>query len=111
MKCRVCGYEWDGVPANLLSGDGCKKCGTKKAHKHTIKSQLTFEKEVAAVNPDVEIIGVYTGRHSKIKTRCKICGYEWEPKASSLLCGSSHKGAASIHRELKKKLVVDSDST
>jgi hypothetical protein len=104
VKCKVCGYEWDGVPASLLSGDGCRKCGAKKAHMHTIKSQLTFEKEVAAVNPDVEIIGVYTGRHSKVKTRCKICGYEWEPKASSLLHGGSHKGAVSMHRDLKRKV-------
>ena len=29
VRCNKCGHEWEGVPANMLSGDGCRKCGTK----------------------------------------------------------------------------------
>lgn len=100
VKCNNCGNIWEGVPANMLSGDGCKKCGTKLAHLSTIKSQESFEKELAKVNPNVLIIGEYKGRHNSIKAKCKICGYEWEPRASSLLRGSSHKGSKTIHKEL-----------
>ena len=101
VKCENCGYEWDAVPASLLSGDGCRKCGTIKAHSNFIKSQENFISEVKKVNPDVEILGTYTGRHNPVLTRCKICGYTWRPQASSLLRGSSHKGSNSIHKNLK----------
>ena len=35
-----------------------------------------------AINPNVEIIGIYIGRHSPVRTRCRICGYEWSPYAA-----------------------------
>ena len=50
------------------------------------------------INPDVEIIGNYTGRHNRILARCRICGYKWEPRASSLLRGSNHKGWKTLHK-------------
>lgn len=102
VKCNVCGNTWDGVPANLLSGDGCKKCGTKEAHKKFIKSQTDFINQVAEVNPNVKIIGNYTGRHNPVKTICLICGHIWCPIASSLLRGSSHKNSKYMHRKEKK---------
>lgn len=30
-RCRVCAYEWDGNPSNLLNGHICRKCARKKA--------------------------------------------------------------------------------
>ena len=102
VRCSVCGFTWEGVPASLLSGDGCRKCGTKKAHEQFIKDQDAFEAEVKEKNPDVEVVGVYTGRHSPVKVRCRICGLEWSPIASSVLRGSSHKGSAGIHRKMRK---------
>ena len=101
VHCKSCGFEWNAVPANLLSGDGCRKCGIKKAHEGMVKSQEIFVKEVAVQNPDIDVIGAYTGRHSHVRARCKICGYEWEPYAASLLRGSNHKGAITIHRKLQ----------
>ncbi len=98
VECGVCGYRWFAVPANLLSGDGCKKCGNKKAHEKFIKTQSEFEREVAVINPDIEVIGKYVGRHSEVAARCKVCGFEWNPVAASLLRGSSHKGAKTMHR-------------
>lgn len=100
VKCGVCGYEWNAVPGNLLSGDGCRRCGTKKAHADMFKKQESFIEEIKRVNPNVEIVGKYIGRHSPVKARCKICGFEWEPRASSLLRGSNHKGAKSMHHGL-----------
>ena len=101
VKCMTCGYKWNAVPANLLSGDGCRKCGSMIAHEKFLKTQEDFVKEVEIVNPTVEVIGNYTGRHSPIKARCKICGFIWEPRASSLLRGSSHKGSITMHKNLR----------
>lgn len=101
VRCSVCGYEWDAVPACLLHGDGCRKCGTKAAHQAFMKSQAEFVREVGIVNPTVEITGDYCGRHSPVKARCRVCGFEWTLRASSLLRGSSHKGARTLHKSLE----------
>lgn len=98
VKCKICENEWFAVPANLLSGDGCKRCGTKAAHTGFVKDHDLFVEQVHQVNPDIEILGKYTGRHSHIKVKCGICGFVWEPIASSLLRGSTHKGAKSLHK-------------
>ena len=100
VRCSICGWEWNAVPANLLRGDGCRKCGTRKAHNRFIKSQDEFIELLKASNPTVEIIGEYCGRHKPVRARCKLCGFEWEPVASSLIRGSSHKGATSMHKAL-----------
>ena len=100
VRCSVCKHEWEALPASLLSGDGCKKCGVKLAHEKFIKSQSEFEQQVFAVNPDIQILGNYTGRHNSIHVKCLICGYEWQPRASSLLRGSNHKGWKTIHKKL-----------
>lgn len=102
VKCKKCGYKWNGVPANMLSGDGCRRCGTKVAHQSFIKSQEEFEKQVCLANSDIEIIGIYTGRHQPVKAKCRICGYEWTPLASSLLRGSNHKGWKNKHKLMNK---------
>ena len=103
VKCTVCEFEWDGVPANMLAGDGCRKCGTKLAHKKFVKEQDEFEEQVRKANPDIEVIGTYTGRHNPIQAKCRICGYIWSPRASSLLRGSNHKGWKTIHVNYQNK--------
>lgn len=100
VQCKKCDYVWEGVPANMLSGDGCRKCGTIRAHESFIKNRDDFIKELSKKNPDIEILGEYVGRHKPIKARCMICGLEWEPIASSLLRGSSHKGAKGMHKKI-----------
>lgn len=102
VRCGICGYEWEAIPASLLSGDGCRKCGTIAAHKKFVKPQDEFIRQLKQINPTIEIVGSYTGRHSPVKARCLICGYEWMPRASSLLRGSTHKGAKGIHRRLEE---------
>lgn len=99
VQCIKCDYVWDAVPANMLSGDGCRKCGTIKAHVSFIRDMDDFIKELSEKNPDVEVVGEYVGRHKPIQARCKICGLEWNPIAKSLLRGSSHKGAKGIHKK------------
>lgn len=103
VKCKKCNFEWNALPSSLLSGDGCRKCGTKKAHEKFIKKKEDILREIATKNPNVEIIGQYTGRHHPMKARCKICGYEWSPIVSSLLRGSNHKGSKTIHKNLHLK--------
>lgn len=53
----------------------------------TMSKKLSHEEFVDRINSknqNIEIIGKYTGILNPIKTRCKICGYEWESSANSL---------------------------
>ena len=100
VKCKKCGYEWNAVPASLLAGDGCRRCGSKKAHEKFLVGTEEYKRRLSSINPDIEVLGDYSGGHSRIHVRCKVCGYEWNPVAKSLYRGSSHKGAKSIHKLL-----------
>jgi len=51
---------WMARPYTLLKGVGCPECGKKKAAEHKTKTQEQFEKEVAKVNPNINILGTYT---------------------------------------------------
>lgn len=81
-KCNKCGYEWETYPYNLLKGHGCPKC--MKIYKKTTDE---YKKELFMKNKGIEVIGEYNGAREKIKVRCKICNYIWEPAAGSLLAG------------------------
>ena len=87
VRCLKCDNEWDAIPAQLLSGYGCRKCGTEKAHAKMRKSHNEYIEQMQNINPDIEIIGEYVGRHCKVDVHCKICGNEWSADAGSLLSG------------------------
>lgn len=61
---------------------GCKYCCGKN------RTTESFKKEIAAINPDVEIIGEYKRNRVKIQCRCKVCGNEYSIEPMSLLQGS-----------------------
>lgn len=42
-----------------------------------MKTNEEYIKELANVNPNIEVIGKYIGAHKKILHKCKICGNEW----------------------------------
>lgn len=82
-RCLIDGYEWNAIPFNLLKGFGCPKCGdcVKKTHEE-------FVEELSRAKPNVEVLGAYLGTDARIKVRCKIDGYEWEPSSSAILHSS-----------------------
>lgn len=85
VKCRNCGYSWNGVPANLLQGDGCRKCGAKTRGDKARKKQEDFEKELKDYIPTIMVIGEYISRHEKIAVKCLKCGTVWNTTPGSLL--------------------------
>ena len=51
------------------------------------KTHEEFVAEMMIVNPNIEIIGTYIKSSERIKCKCKIDGYEWNPVAAELLRG------------------------
>lgn len=97
VRCRKCNNEWNAIPAQLLSGYGCRKCGTEKAHLEIRKTQAEFVKQMSDINPNIEVIGKYKSRHKKVLVRCKHCGNEWNADAGSLL---SRRGCPKCSRKM-----------
>lgn len=83
VRCRTCGYEWDGHPTHMLGGTGCPKCAGNLKYTHA-----EFVEKMKDVNPDIEILGEYVGGKKPVLVRCKKDGYIWSPIGSSLLAGA-----------------------
>lgn len=51
------------------------------------KTHKEYIKEVAIINPNIEVIAMYAGNHSPILHRCKIDRYEWLAQPTNVLIG------------------------
>lgn len=88
-KCLKCNNEWiSNRPIDLFRReDGCPFCSVLKRGRH--KTHESFVTDLSLVNPNIDVIGQYTGSHKLIKCKCKKDGYEWESYACNLLNGSA----------------------
>ena len=57
------------------------------------RPQKDFENELKKVNPSVQIVGIYTGRHNAIKVCCLKCNNIWEATEGSLLRKDCNRSA------------------
>ncbi len=96
-KCMVCNQVWDARPSNLLSGYGCPNCAKKSS---ITKRRLTHEQFVERMkikgNPNVEIISNYVNAKTKLKCKCRNCGFVWDVTPNSLLQGHGCKKCADL---------------
>ena len=93
-RCDICGWEWDAVPAGLMSGDGCRKCGARSRGDAAMLPVDEFTSRLKEVDPTIEIDpSSYHGTHAPVRARCLECGKVWEPVARTLIrknpCGCS----------------------
>lgn len=86
VVCNVCGNRWNGVPANMLAGDGCWRCGCKARGEAQKTSFDEYLARLAEVNPDIAIKREsYDGSCSRVQATCKKCGTTWWPVAKTLV--------------------------
>lgn len=55
-----------------------------------MKNKITttsFKEKVKKINPNIEVKGEYINAKTRMECKCKVCGYEWSPVASSLSSG------------------------
>lgn len=60
------------------SAKGCPYCAGK------YKTTSDFIEDMAYINPNIEIVGEYSGSERPVDCRCKLCGHEWSPIGRSL---------------------------
>ena len=92
--CKICNYEWDVIPASLLSKKGCPRCSgnLKKTHSE-------FLKEFLNVNTKMTLIGKYVNNHTPIKCRCNKCDNIYNIYPNRLLRNSSCQVCAGISQK------------
>lgn len=79
--CKICGHRWPARPYSLKAGRGCPKCGDPAlSHEEQIAA-------IAAINPDVEVVGRVIKDNKRVLCRCKICGHEWPTNPHKLKLG------------------------
>ena len=80
--CKKCGLYWEAKASKLSLGRGCPRCAGNKRKTHE-----EYVKEVAKINPNIEVISEYVSTAQKVAFRCKKCGYEWATCPGSVLRG------------------------
>lgn len=82
-RCKICGYEWEALPDNMLHTDnGCPKCGKRAKLTHE-----DFLKKLEQANSSIAPLEQYVNHATKIKFVCKECGHIWEAKPNNILNG------------------------
>lgn len=88
---------------------GCSYCVGKHCTTEDIK------KQIENINPNIDVIGEYRGDEQPILCRCRIHGYEWEPKPHNLKtrrgCSECRKDAISVknmrsHEDFVKEIEI-----
>lgn len=86
-KCKIDGHEWFAEPANILSGRGCPECKRRILSNIFTKSHEQYVKDVAEINPDIEVLEQYVNARTPILHRCKQDGYSWNIAPLNILTG------------------------
>lgn len=89
--CKICNYKWNVKPNRLMDNHNCPQCFKKTKYTTESYKEAYYNK---FPDSNIEIIGDYISSNTPIKCKCKICNYEWEPKASHLLNKGSCAGCA-----------------
>ena len=87
FQCIKHNKYWKTTPDKPLSGCGCSDCKAEKIGNAYRKTHESFIKEMAIVNPNIEICSQYITSQTKIKCKCKICGHIWWTKPAHLSAG------------------------
>lgn len=86
--CKLCNYKWSTTPANLLSGRGCPECGIKMRTAKLTRTPEEYESRIKELHPNIILLSKYKNSTTKVTCRCKICSYEWNAVAQSLIQGT-----------------------
>lgn len=79
-KCKICGHIWKATSNNLLHGTGCPKCAN-----NITKTHDQFIEELKIIRPDITCLGKYINAKTKIKFKCRTCGYIWNSLPTKIL--------------------------
>lgn len=85
-RCKICGNQWSNSARNLIKGQGCRVCASKKNGEKCTKNHITFLQEIATrYDGNIQILSQYTGSHESITCYCVKHKTSWVTTPTSLL--------------------------
>ena len=113
-RCKICGHEWYGIPNNLLSGEGCRKCSDIKKGLQCRNTEQWFIDKMKKMHPNIEVLSKFTTMKNYVQCKCIIDGYLWNATPDSLInqktgctkCANKKNGlrCRKTNEEFKEKL-------
>lgn len=113
-KCKICGFEWESSPSNLLQGKGCKQCHFNKLKNIQMKSHEQFVSELYEINSNIKVLSEYSGARNKVNCECLIHNEKFSMSAGHLLDGEIgcrkcidvkfHLGGLKTHKQFVEEL-------
>ena len=113
-KCKVCGFEWESKPSNLLQGKGCKQCHFNNMRILRKKPHEQFVQELHNINKNIKVLSEYTGAQNKVDCECLIHNQKFSMSPTHLLSGETgcrecinikfHLGGLKTHEQFVKEL-------
>lgn len=88
-KCKICEYEWDGIPNNLLNGEGCRKCADKNTGVRCRNTNDWFIEKMEELHPNIKILSEYITMKDLVKCQCAIDKHIWCATPDSLINGKT----------------------
>lgn len=85
--CLIHDIYWKISPANALKGQGCIGCRKDKHRKSMAKTQEQYISEVAMINTNIEVLGMYLNAFTPILHKCKIHDTQWMMRPDNVLHG------------------------
>lgn len=85
--CLIHDVFWETKPSRVLDGHGCQQCRIEKFSISNTKSQDEYIAEVKIKNPNIEVVGEYTGARTKILHKCLIHNVVWDVAPTTILKG------------------------
>lgn len=113
--CRIHNCDVYKTPYDLISRKrGCTLCNTENNKNSSGRyTHDTYVKKLYSINSNIEVLSQYMKIKDRINVRCKVCGYEWNPTAESLIrknnpcgCPSCAGNAIITPDEFKEKLTI-----
>lgn len=86
-RCLIHDVEWNAIPANILRGHGCRKCGNEILSNARSKDSFRYVEDVKNINSNIIVVGEYVNAHTPIKHKCLVDGFEWSAKPNNILSG------------------------
>lgn len=102
--CLIHDIYWKATPSRMLDGCGCIECKKDKISLSNGKTHEQYVKDVKRINPNVVVIGKYSGINTPILHRCMLHDVEWMPHPISILhgCGCHQCGVDKLKGQKMK---------
>ena len=72
-----------------------------------IKTHDDFVAKMAKIKPSIEVIGQYVNAKTKVRCKCRACGFEWESFPSTLYKGKGCLKCNGTYHRSREDLIND----